>query len=36
METIILLESFFLLAEIVTAMCGNQLLKKKLILADGN
>ena len=36
METITLLESFFLLAETVTAICGNQFLKTELILADGN
>ena len=36
METVTLLESFFLLAEIVTAMNGNQFLKTELILAGGN
>ena len=36
METVTLLENFFLLAVTVTAMSGNQLLKAELILADGN
>ena len=34
METVTLLESFFLLAE--TVMSGNQFLKTELILAGGN
>ena len=36
METITLLESFFLQVETVTAMSGNQFLKTELILAGGN
>ena len=36
METVTLLESFFLLAEIVTSMSGNQFLKTELILGGGN
>ena len=36
METVTLLERFFLLAETVTAMSGNQFLKTELILGDGN
>ena len=36
MKTVTLLESFFLLAETVTAMTGNQFLKTELILAGGN
>ena len=36
METATLLESFFLLAETVTAMNGNQFSKTELILACGN
>ena len=35
METVTLLECFFLLAETVTAMNGNQFLKRELILAGG-
>ena len=36
METFALLESFFLLAETVSAMSGNQFLKTELIIAGGN
>ena len=36
MKTVTLLESFFLLAETVTAMNGNKFLKTELILAGGN
>ena len=36
METVTLLESFFLLAEIVTSMSGNQFLKTELIVGGGN
>ena len=36
METVILFESFFLLAETITVASGNQFLKPELILAGGN
>ena len=32
METVTLLESFFLLVETVTAMCGNQFLKTEEVV----
>ena len=35
-ETVAFIESFFLLAETVTAMSGNQFLKTELILVGGN